>query len=118
MLDGVTVAQLGGRHMALKCPALADFRNEFSPLVADCSGVMPRLVWVRNQPLVSKFIFACLDTVECHVGDRQTIFHPSSLVGRKEGKLLIPGSQLGFVTLELWVMRGTCFWSALLLEPA
>ena len=27
------------RHMFLKCPALADLRDEYSPLVAECSGV-------------------------------------------------------------------------------
>ena len=32
-------------HMLLECPALADLRYELSPLVAECSGVMARLVW-------------------------------------------------------------------------
>ena len=41
------------RHMLLECPALADIRDEFSPLIAQCSGVMARLVWARNQPMVS-----------------------------------------------------------------
>ena len=39
------------RHMLLECPALADLRDEFSPLVVDCSGVMARLVWARDRPL-------------------------------------------------------------------
>ena len=39
------------RHMLMGCPALADLRDEFSPLVAECSDVMARLVWARNQPL-------------------------------------------------------------------
>ena len=29
------------RHMLLECPALAELRDEFSPLVAECSGVRP-----------------------------------------------------------------------------
>ena len=35
------------KHMLLECPALADLsnlRDEFSPLVTECSGVMARLV--------------------------------------------------------------------------
>ena len=50
------------RHMLLECPAL---RDEYSPLVAECSGVMARLVWVRNQPMVSRYIVACLDRMSC-----------------------------------------------------
>ena len=51
------------RHTAvlLECPALADLRDEYSPLVAECSGVMARVVWARNQPIVSRYIIACLD---------------------------------------------------------
>ena len=33
------------RHMLLECPALADLRDEYSPLVAKCSDVMAGLVW-------------------------------------------------------------------------
>ena len=33
------------RHMLLECPALANLRGEFSPLVTDCSGVMAMPVW-------------------------------------------------------------------------
>ena len=50
------------RHMLLECPALADLRDE---LVAECSGVTARLVWARNQPLVSRYITACLDRMSC-----------------------------------------------------
>ena len=32
-------------HMLLECPALADLRDEYPLLVAECSGVMARLVW-------------------------------------------------------------------------
>ena len=53
------------RHMLLECPALADLRDEYSPLVAGCSGVMARLVWARNQPMVSRYIIACLDRMSC-----------------------------------------------------
>ena len=45
--------------------ALADLRDEFSPLVAECSGVMARLVWARDQPMVSRYIIACLDRMSC-----------------------------------------------------
>ena len=53
------------RHMLLECPGLADLRDECSPLVAECSGVMARLVWARNQPMVSRYIIACLDRMSC-----------------------------------------------------
>ena len=33
------------RHVLLDRPALADLREEFSPVVTDCSGVMARLVF-------------------------------------------------------------------------
>ena len=46
--------------MLLECPALADLRDEYSPLVAECSGVMARLVWASDQPMVSRYIIACL----------------------------------------------------------
>ena len=53
------------RHMLLECPALADLRDEYFPLVAECSRVMARLVWARNQPMVSRYIIACLDRMSC-----------------------------------------------------
>ena len=53
------------RHMLLECPALADLRDEYSPLVAGCSGVMARLVWARIQPMVSRYIIACLYRMSC-----------------------------------------------------
>ena len=31
----------------------------------ECSGVMARLVWARNQPMVSRYIIACLDRMSC-----------------------------------------------------
>ena len=58
-----------GRHMLLECPALADLRDEFkekfSPLITECSGVMARLVWAGNQPMVSRYNIACLDGMSC-----------------------------------------------------
>ena len=53
------------RHMLLECPALADLRQQYSSLLSDCSGVMARLVWAKDQPLVSKYIIACLDRMSC-----------------------------------------------------
>ena len=53
------------RHMLLECLALADLRDEVSPLIAECSGVMAKLVWARDQPKVSRYIVACLDRMSC-----------------------------------------------------
>ena len=55
------------RHMLLECPALADLRDEFSPFIAECSGVMARLVWARNQPMVAGTSLPAL--IECHADD-------------------------------------------------
>ena len=52
------------RHILLECPALGDLRSQFAPLVAESSGVMAQLVWADDQPLVSKYIIACLDRSE------------------------------------------------------
>ena len=54
------------RHLLLECPALADVRTEFSQLIARCSGIMARLVWFKDQQLVSRYIIACLDMVPGH----------------------------------------------------
>ena len=51
------------RHLLLECPALADVRTQFSQLITHCSGIMGRLVWLRDQPWVSRYIIACLDMV-------------------------------------------------------
>ena len=69
------------RHMLLECPALADLRDEYSPLVAECSGVMARLVWARNPVSPWSAGTSLLASIECHADDRQTLFHPCSLVG-------------------------------------
>ena len=50
---------------SLEWPALIDLRDEFSPLITKCSGVMARLVWARNQPMISRCIIACLDRMSC-----------------------------------------------------
>ena len=60
-----TVALGDERHMPLECPARADRMDKSSPLAADCSGVMAGLVWDINQPMVSRYIIACLDRMLC-----------------------------------------------------
>ena len=37
------------RHMFLECPALVDLMQEVSPLFADCSDGMARLVWAKDS---------------------------------------------------------------------
>ena len=54
------------RHILLECPALGDLRSQYAPLIAESSGVMAQLVWADDQPLVSKYIIACLDRSEVH----------------------------------------------------
>ena len=54
------------RHLLPECPALADVRTQYSQLIAHCSGIMARLVWFKDQPLVSRYIITCLDTVSGH----------------------------------------------------
>ena len=46
--------------------ALGDLRSQYAPLIAESSGVMAQLVWADDQPLVSKYIIACLDRSEVH----------------------------------------------------
>ena len=65
-------------HLLLECLALADVRIQFSQLIADCSGIMARLVKFRDQPLVSRYIIACLDMVLDH---RDTDATPSIQLG-------------------------------------
>ena len=54
------------RHVLLECPALGDLRSQYAPLIAESSGIMAKLVWADDQPLVSKYIIACLDRSEVH----------------------------------------------------
>ena len=49
--------------LLLECPALAGVRTQFSQLIAQCSVVMARPVWFRDQSLVSRYNVACLDIV-------------------------------------------------------
>ena len=68
------------RHMLLECPALADLRDEYSLLVAECSGVMAiGLCGPETSPWSAGT--SLLASIECHADDRQTLFHPFSLVG-------------------------------------
>ena len=53
------------RHMLLECSALSDLRAEFSTLVSECSGVMARLMWSKDQLLLSRYIIRCLDRMSC-----------------------------------------------------
>ena len=54
------------RHVLMECSALLDLRVAFAPLIAEASGIMARLVWADDQPLVSKYIIACLNRAESH----------------------------------------------------
>ena len=47
------------RHMLLECPALADLRDEYSPLVAECIGVMARPC-VGQRPAHGQQVHHCL----------------------------------------------------------
>ena len=49
------------RHLLLEDTALADVRTQHFQLIAHCLGIMARLVWFKDQPLVSRYIIACLD---------------------------------------------------------
>ena len=70
------------RHMLFEWPALAGLSEEFSLLVTDCTGVMARLVWAKNHPMV--YVIACPDADD----DRQMLSHSYSLFGWREVKLL------------------------------
>ena len=62
----VTQALCDERHILLECPAVGDLRSQYAPLIAESSGVVAQLVWADDQPLVSKYIIACLDRSEVH----------------------------------------------------
>ena len=51
--------------MLLEDSALADLRAKLSTLITDEPVVMARLGWVKDQPLVSRYIIACLDRMSC-----------------------------------------------------
>ena len=65
------------RHVPTECSGLLDLRVAFSPLIAEASGIMARLVWADDQPLVSKHIIACLNQAESHgvVWTRHSLTH-------------------------------------------
>ena len=44
------------RHMLLECPALADLRDGFTPLVADRSGIVAGLVWASSASLINRIL--------------------------------------------------------------
>ena len=52
------------RHVLLECPALSGIRAAFPGLIAEFSGVMAKLVWAKDQPLVCRYMIACLDRAE------------------------------------------------------
>ena len=61
--------------MLLECPALADLRDEFSPLNASA-----QVSWLGlGGPWSGITLLHVL--IECHDDDEQTLFHPFSLVG-------------------------------------
>ena len=53
--------------MLHECHALAYLGGKFSLLVADCSSVMARGVWARDQPMFSRYryIIAFLNKMSC-----------------------------------------------------
>ena len=50
------------RHMLLEWTALEYLQKQYSSLI---SGVTARLMWPREQPLVSIYIIACRDRMSC-----------------------------------------------------
>ena len=51
--------------MLLECSALSDFRAQVSTLISDCLDVLARLMWGKDQLLLSKHIIGCLDRMSC-----------------------------------------------------
>ena len=46
------ISNLGDeRHMLLTCPALGNCEETFLQLITDCSSVIARLVWAKDQPV-------------------------------------------------------------------
>lgn len=48
-------------HFLMECSAVVDLRVALALLIADSAGIMAKLVWADDQPLVSTYIIACLD---------------------------------------------------------
>ena len=58
------IGALGDERLMLpECSALAGLRQQYSALMSECSSVMARLVWAKDQMLVSRSIMACLVTL-------------------------------------------------------
>ena len=83
---------LGYRHMLLQCHALADLRDKWSPLIADCLGVMARLVWAAAHGQQGKLLHALMKS---HVDDEQMLFHPFSLVGCQGSVSFLASAEAG-----------------------
>ena len=73
------------RHMLLECPALADLRDEYSRHLSTLHWLQSAQVsWLGLcRPETSPWSAgtSLLASIECHADDRQTLFHPFSLVG-------------------------------------
>ena len=78
-----TTSRLGDeRHMLLECPALADLRDECSPFNDWLQSA--QVSWLGLcGPETSLWSAgtSLLALIECHADERQTLFHPFSLVG-------------------------------------
>ena len=75
------------RHMLLECPALADLRLQFSSLLLPCSSVMRRLLWVKDQHEVCRYIIACLDRMpshRCHIAPPRRYSIRSALLAARD----------------------------------
>ena len=66
------------RHLIIDCPHFAHVRRQFRSLFQDADGALQWLMWHRNQ----KAVCHCLAAIITLADD-----------SRKEGNLLIPGSQ-------------------------
>ena len=82
--------------MLLECPAHADLRGDFSPLVAECQGIMARLVWDLWSADTSLPVL-----IKCHADDEQTLLRPFSLVGIRPAGCV--GITLRFLALHVGV---------------
>ena len=53
--------------MLLDCPALVDLREDFCPLVADCSGVVARLVWAQVHHCMPWYTVMLMTNTRCFI---------------------------------------------------
>ena len=89
------------------CPGLGGEAVHVSPLVfSSCTSGLPSLLGSPHE--------------HCKVADYLKISHGVSFAGRSSRAAICACLAIavcvGSVILELWVMRGTCSWSALLLQ--